>query len=295
MWRLEKDPHLASTFGTVSILDRAPDFDTLRARMERRRDRGAPAALARAARTRPTSDRGCGPTIPTSTSTCTCAAVALPKPGTRRELLDLASVMLLDPLDRTRPLWQFTVVEGLRGGKAALLSKMHHTITDGEGGVRMSMQYLDLERNAAAATSGGRPAHRRRAVDAAHALGARHRPRSARGQLPHPVEPRPPGARAARRPGVDPARAQRPRSTPLRSIVSQLSETDAARSPLWTEALACAAASRRPGCRSPRPRTRRSASVARSTPPSSPPPPRLPAAITASAGSRSTSCGRRWP
>ena len=34
MWRLEKDPYLASTFGTVSILDRAPDFHDLRARME---------------------------------------------------------------------------------------------------------------------------------------------------------------------------------------------------------------------------------------------------------------------
>ena len=35
MWRLEKDPHLSSTFGNVTILDRRPDFDRLRARMER--------------------------------------------------------------------------------------------------------------------------------------------------------------------------------------------------------------------------------------------------------------------
>jgi hypothetical protein len=35
MWRLEKDPYLTSTFGTVSLLDRPPDFDRLRARMER--------------------------------------------------------------------------------------------------------------------------------------------------------------------------------------------------------------------------------------------------------------------
>ena len=35
MWRLEKDPYLSSTFGTVTILDRPPDFDRLRARMER--------------------------------------------------------------------------------------------------------------------------------------------------------------------------------------------------------------------------------------------------------------------
>src|SRR5688500_20153239 len=34
MWRLEKDPYLYSNVGTVTILDRAPDFDRLRARME---------------------------------------------------------------------------------------------------------------------------------------------------------------------------------------------------------------------------------------------------------------------
>ena len=35
MWRLEKDPYLTSNFATVSVLDRPPDFDRLRARMER--------------------------------------------------------------------------------------------------------------------------------------------------------------------------------------------------------------------------------------------------------------------
>ena len=35
MWRLEKDPYLSSTFADVSMLDRPPDFDRLRARMER--------------------------------------------------------------------------------------------------------------------------------------------------------------------------------------------------------------------------------------------------------------------
>ena len=61
-----------------------------------------------------------------------------------RQLLDLATLLVLDPFERTRPLWQFVVVEGLRGGKAALVQKMHHTITDGEGGVQMSLQYLDF-------------------------------------------------------------------------------------------------------------------------------------------------------
>ena len=50
-------------------------------------------------------------------------------------------------VDRTRPLWQFTVVDGLRGGKSALIQKVHHTIVDGEGGVQLSLQFLDFERD----------------------------------------------------------------------------------------------------------------------------------------------------
>ena len=74
--------------------------------------------------------------------------IACPKPGTLRQVLDLASLMIADPFDRTRPLWQFVIVEGMRGGKAAMIQKMHHTITDGERGVELSMQYLDFERDA---------------------------------------------------------------------------------------------------------------------------------------------------
>ena len=74
--------------------------------------------------------------------------IACPKPGTLRQVLDLASLIVADPFDRTRPLWQFIVVEGMRGGKAAVIQKMHHTITDGERGVELSLQYLDFERDA---------------------------------------------------------------------------------------------------------------------------------------------------
>ena len=147
MWRLEKDPHLTSTFGTVSVLDRPPDFDRLRARMER-----AVAAVPRLGwRVQPAPVNFAAPLWvddPDFEIDQHVRRIALPKPGTMRQLLDLATLITLDPFDRTRPLWQFVVVEGLRGGKAALLQKMHHTITDGEGGVQMSLQYLDFERDA---------------------------------------------------------------------------------------------------------------------------------------------------
>jgi WS/DGAT/MGAT family acyltransferase len=74
--------------------------------------------------------------------------VRLPAPGTERQLLDLASLIVQDPFDRTRPLWQFTFVEGLEGGRAGMIQKMHHTITDGEGGIRMSEQFVDITRDA---------------------------------------------------------------------------------------------------------------------------------------------------
>lgn len=145
MWRVDKDPHLSSTFGTVSVLDRPPDFDALRARMEqaswavprlRWRVHAAPANLS-------------APTWvddPDFDIDHHVRRIALPKPGSMRQLLDLASLLVNDAFDRSRPLWQFIVIEGLRGGRSALVQKMHHTITDGEGGVQMSLQFLDFER-----------------------------------------------------------------------------------------------------------------------------------------------------
>ena len=155
MWRVEKDPFLASTFGAVTILDRAPDFDRLRSRME-----SAVHALPRLGWRVQPNPTGLGAPIwaddPDFDIDLHVRRVALPAPGTRRQLLDLASLFVLDPLDRTRPLWQFLVVEGLEGGKAALLTKMHHTITDGVNGVRMSMQYVDLTRDATEPAGGRR-------------------------------------------------------------------------------------------------------------------------------------------
>jgi diacylglycerol O-acyltransferase / wax synthase len=146
MWRVDKDPHLSSTFGTVSVLDRRPDFDALRARMER-----ATWAVPRLRwRVQPAPVNLSAPTWvddPDFDIDNHVRRIALPKPGSTRQLFDLATLLVNDSFDRMRPLWQFTVIEGLRGGRAALVQKMHHTITDGEGGVQMSLQYLDFDRD----------------------------------------------------------------------------------------------------------------------------------------------------
>ncbi len=147
MWRLEKDPHLSSTFGTVTLLDRRPDIDAFRRRMER-----AVMAIPRLRqRVQPAPANLSAPTWvddPDFDLDLHVRRIACPKPGSLRQVLELASLILADPFDRTRPLWQFVVVEGLRGGKAAIIQKMHHTITDGERGVELSLQYLDFERDA---------------------------------------------------------------------------------------------------------------------------------------------------
>jgi diacylglycerol O-acyltransferase / wax synthase len=72
--------------------------------------------------------------------------VALPAPGTLRQLLDLAEVTLQSPLDTSRPLWEALYVEGLEGGRAALLLKLSHAITDGLGGIALFEQIYDTER-----------------------------------------------------------------------------------------------------------------------------------------------------
>jgi WS/DGAT/MGAT family acyltransferase len=147
MWRLEKDPHLSSTFANVTVLDRRPDFDRLLRRLER-----ATYAVPRLRqRVQPAPVNLTSPMWvedPNFDLRYHVRHVSLPKPGTMRQLLDHASLLAGDAFDRTRPLWQFTVVDGLRGGKSALIQKMHHTIVDGEGGVQLSLQFLDFERDA---------------------------------------------------------------------------------------------------------------------------------------------------
>jgi len=147
MWRLDKDPHLSSTFANVSVLDRSPDFEKFVRRLERAtivferlRQRVQPAPVNLTA--------PIWVDDPAFDIRYHVRHLALPKPGTMRQLLDYATLMTLDPFERTRPLWQFVVVDGLRGGKSALIQKMHHAIIDGEGGVQLSLQFLDFERDA---------------------------------------------------------------------------------------------------------------------------------------------------
>jgi diacylglycerol O-acyltransferase len=70
---------------------------------------------------------------------------ALPKPGGDRELQDLIGRVFSRQLDRRRPLWEIYIVEGLRDGRWALLTKSHHAMVDGISNLELATLLLDAE------------------------------------------------------------------------------------------------------------------------------------------------------
>ena len=233
MWNVDKDPYLSSTFGSVTFLDQMPDLDLLRRRMlvaaeriPRLHQRVVP-VLGRLAPPEWQDD-------PDFDIDFHVRHLAVPAPGDDRAVLDLATRLVLAPFDRTRPLWEFIIVEGLTGGRAAMVQKMHHTITDGEGGVRMSEQFIDAARQGPEpeevrlTTEESRPTTN--LVDAAadavghtwrRTVGAAQRAAgTAAGAVVHPSRLPSLGSDV-----VDVAR----------SAVRQVTVTDRSRSPLWQE------------------------------------------------------------
>ena len=74
---------------------------------------------------------------------------ALPPPGGEAELNNLMGRLMAVELDRHRPLWEIWVVEGLTGGRLALISKVHHCMVDGVSGTDLMVQLLDDDRHPA--------------------------------------------------------------------------------------------------------------------------------------------------
>lgn len=75
------------------------------------------------------------------------AHVALPAPGSDDQLCDWVAEFFSHPLDRTRPLWEIVLVEGLAEGRWAIGIKVHHCLIDGIGSVAMTDALLDAERH----------------------------------------------------------------------------------------------------------------------------------------------------
>ncbi len=70
---------------------------------------------------------------------------ALPKPGRIRELLARVSAEHSNLMDRERPLWEFHLIEGVRGRRFAVYSKVHHSMMDGVAAMKTCMEFLSYD------------------------------------------------------------------------------------------------------------------------------------------------------
>ena len=71
--------------------------------------------------------------------------IAVPSPGSARQVADIVGDICGRPLDRSRPLWEFWVIEGVEGGAVAIVARMHHSTIDGVSGSSLLTTILDLE------------------------------------------------------------------------------------------------------------------------------------------------------
>ncbi len=154
MWAVEKDPALRSDFCNLTVLGHDPDPDRLRAKIE-----VAIEAIERLGQRVVSAPLRISPPEwvydPSLDIDYHVRRVSVPTAkrnrasgGTDRELLDLCAHLAETPFDRGRPLWEFTVIDGLRDGRVAMLQKVHHTITDGVGGLKLSLALVDFEPDA---------------------------------------------------------------------------------------------------------------------------------------------------
>ena len=142
MWEVESDPFLRTDFTNITLLESAPDPARLRAGLEQAIG-VFPPLRQRVAR----PPLGLAPPQwaddPDFDIRYHLRRLSLAPPGEFRQLLDLAAQLAAMPLDRARPLWELTVVEGLADGRTAVLQRLHHSLTDGVGGMKLLRSLLE--------------------------------------------------------------------------------------------------------------------------------------------------------
>ncbi|HEX6425194.1 MAG TPA: wax ester/triacylglycerol synthase domain-containing protein [Acidimicrobiales bacterium] len=143
-WRMEGDPGLRSTIVSIAWLDGMPDWDHMVERLERatrlvpsfRMVVVEPPARLATPRWAPAPDFDLGWHI---------RRVDAPPPHTAATVVDLARTAAMTAFDPAHPLWEFTLVGNLAGGRAALLLKVHHALTDGIGGMELAPLLFDMD------------------------------------------------------------------------------------------------------------------------------------------------------
>lgn len=195
--------------GALLVLDRTPELSAVRAAIGARLG-----ALDRLRQRLVHTPPGCGRPVWVDAAPELAAhvtAVRCPAPGDESALLDVAVAHYIAPLPADRPLWRAVLVTGLAGGRSALLLVMHHTLTDGAGGLaflaaladdapppparpfpRRTPRWRALARDAWAERARGLgrlPAALRAVRPAATELGGGGRPRATPCSLLHPLRP----------------------------------------------------------------------------------------------------------
>ncbi len=146
MWTIEQDPLLRSTILTIAVLESTPDQARLASKIDRL-TRVIPRLRQRVV----SNPRSTVPPRwefdPNFDLDFHLRWVKSAGDGSLHDLFKIAEPIAMQGFDRSRPLWEFTVVEGLDGGRACLVMKIHHTITDGVGGVKIMLETFDVEQD----------------------------------------------------------------------------------------------------------------------------------------------------
>ena len=71
--------------------------------------------------------------------------ITLPKPGSNRQLQQYVARLHSSLLDRSRPLWELFVIDGLKSGQVAIYVKAHHAGVDGQAAVAVAQAIFDME------------------------------------------------------------------------------------------------------------------------------------------------------
>lgn len=233
MWNIERDPQLRSTIVAVMALDRIPDWTALLDRIEQ-----ATWAIPRMRQRVVTPMLRIGPpcwsAAPDFDLRYHVRRVRVPSPADFDTVLDLARTAAMTPFDRARPLWEYTAVDGLADGTSAMVLKVHHSMTDGVGGLELLMGLFDLEREPTPGTDEVVSRTRPEDLDALTPIGLvrpsiDHRRRRAMGIAHRGVGE---GIRGAQRLAVDPVGTTAEAARAGRSVAEYLAPATKPRSPI---------------------------------------------------------------
>ena len=145
LWAIEADPNLRSTVTAVTLLDKAPHFGDLRQRVSECAD-AFPRLRQRVAE--PALGLGAPRWVDAARFDLDSHLRLVHGEGTDIEgVLEFAAQSARDGIDRDAPLWQIVVVDDLDGGAGAVIFKLHHSLTDGVGGIEILLSLLDWSRH----------------------------------------------------------------------------------------------------------------------------------------------------